>query len=190
LADGIENSVRAEIAARLAPIPNAPPNIIRKFAFDAEIAVAGPVLTQSGRLDDATLVEISKAMSQGHLLAISRREALSEAVTDVLVERGDLDIVQSVAENPTAKFSQPGYSALVRRSEGDDQLASFVGLRPDLPRHLFLQLLAKASETVRKKFEEKTHGDLWRFKTSLRPPRAGSAPRRRQCHGTIARRRR
>jgi uncharacterized protein (DUF2336 family) len=151
LADQIETSVRAELAARLAAIPNAPPIVIRNFASDKEIAVAGPVLTQSDRLDDATLVEISKISSQPHLLAISRRKALNEMVTDVLVEQGGRDVVLSVVANSAAKFSQPGYATLIRRSEGDDEIAVCVGSRPDIPRHLFLHLLAKASETVRNK---------------------------------------
>ena len=42
--------------------------------------------------------------SQQHLLAIAQRNALSEQVTDVLVERGDRDVVRSVAQNDRARF--------------------------------------------------------------------------------------
>jgi uncharacterized protein (DUF2336 family) len=153
LAAEIEVSARALLAVRLAPIGNAPPRIMRALAFDDEIDVAGPVLEQSERLDEAALVETAQKKGQGHLLAISRRRSLSEPVTDVLVERGDPQVVLSTAENRGAKFSDIGFTGLVRRSEGDDRLAACVGSRPEIPPHLFLALLAKASESVRVKLE-------------------------------------
>jgi uncharacterized protein (DUF2336 family) len=153
LAVEIELSARALLAARLAPIHNAPPNIIRTLAFDDEIDVAAPVLEQSERLDDRSLVDNAKEKSQAHLLAISRRRSLSEAVTDVLVERGDQQVALSTVENRGARFSDAGFTMLVRRSDGDDSLAACVGSRPEIPPRLFLKVLAKASESVRRKLE-------------------------------------
>ena len=153
LSDNIETAARMELAVRLAPIPNAPPLIIRKLAFDDEIAVAAPVLTQSARIDDDALVENARTKGQGHLMAISRRPRVSAAVTDVIVVRGDRDVTHCIAGNPGADFSPGGYSTLVRRAVGDDALTECVGSRPDLPRNLYLQLLAKASEAVRKKLQ-------------------------------------
>ena len=63
--------------------------LVRRLAKDDDIAVAGPVLTQSPRLPETDLVEIAKTKSQAHLLAISGRTGIAEAVTDVLVRRGD-----------------------------------------------------------------------------------------------------
>jgi uncharacterized protein (DUF2336 family) len=153
LAVEIEISARALLAVRLAPIENAPPKIIRALAFDDEIDVAGPVLEQSARLDEQDLVESARKKGQGHLFAISRRRTLSEPVTDVLVERGDQQVLLSTAENRGAKLSDSGFSGLVRRSEGDDRLAASVGARPEIPHHLFLRLLGKASQSVRAKLE-------------------------------------
>jgi uncharacterized protein (DUF2336 family) len=149
----VEISARVMLASRLAPIRNAPPVIMRNLAFDDSIDVAGPVLTRSERLDNATLVENAKTKSQLHLLAISRRASLDEAVTDVLVERGDRHVVQSAAANPGARFSEGGYAKLLERAEADDVLATSVGTRGDIPRHHFLKLLAKASHTVRAKLQ-------------------------------------
>jgi uncharacterized protein (DUF2336 family) len=85
--------------------------------------------------------------------AISRRGSLSEAVTDVLVAFGDREVVLDTVDNYGASFSDQGFSVLVRRSEGDDMLAEFVGSRPEIPSHLLSTLVAKASETVRIKLE-------------------------------------
>jgi uncharacterized protein (DUF2336 family) len=141
------------LAERLAPIPNAPPKTIRVLAFDNAIEVAGPVLAKSERLDDPALVENASEKSQEHLLAISRRAALSESVTDVLVMRGDQQVLLSAAGNEGAKFSEKGFATLVERSNGDDLLAARVGGRPEIPAHLFRRLLATASELVRVKLE-------------------------------------
>jgi hypothetical protein len=57
-----------------------------------------------------------------------------------------------------AKFSETGYVRLVRRSEGDDELAQAVGLRPEIPRQQFLKLLTSASSAVRQALEAANPG--------------------------------
>jgi len=151
LAADIEGSVRASLAHRLAPMKRAPINIIRELATDDEIVIAAPILMQSERLDEETLVRIARAKSQSHLLAMSERKILSEAVTEVLVERGNRHVVLNTVKNSGAKFSKLGFSRLVARANGDDALASCVGARGDIPYDLFVSLLAAASEKVRTK---------------------------------------
>jgi uncharacterized protein (DUF2336 family) len=145
----IESKARARLAHRLAPIANAPTSVIHMLAFDDDINVALSVLKQSERLEDPALVANANTKSQQHLFAISQRHSLSEAVTDVLVERGDRDVVHSVVKNAGARFSDAGFRTLVRRSAGDDDLATVVGSRCDIPRPHFLVLLEKASNAVR-----------------------------------------
>src|SRR5882724_60883 len=149
----IETSAKALLANRLAPIDTAPPLTIRALAFDDVIEVAGPVLSQSMRLDDKTLIENARSKSQAHLMAISTRRTLSGAVTEVLVQRGNDEVVQSTVNNPGAEFTERGFTRLVSRAEGHDNLTTCVGLRPNIPRHLYLKLLAKASDTVRQRLE-------------------------------------
>jgi uncharacterized protein (DUF2336 family) len=153
LIEQIETSARALLAERLAPIAAAPPKIIRTLALDEVIEVSGPVLSKSERLDEATLMEIASTRGQAHLKAISLRRVLSEALTDVLVTRGNEDVVQSTVSNPGAQLSEGSLADLVTRAERDDDLASCIGLRSDLPRHHYLKLVAKASLTVRRKLE-------------------------------------
>jgi uncharacterized protein (DUF2336 family) len=149
----IEESSRALLAMRLAPVPKAPAKILRALACDDAIDVASSVLIQSECLDEPTLVECAKTKSQEHLLAISLRTKLGQAVTDVLVDRGDSQVVLSTAENAGAKFSDDGFAILVKRANADDRLAECVGSLPDLPEQLFLQLLSDASAAVRSKLE-------------------------------------
>jgi uncharacterized protein (DUF2336 family) len=151
LASRIESKVLAELSERLAPIDNAPLEVIRRLARDAEISVAGPVLSESTRLTSKDLSEIARTERHEHLLAISGRERLEETVTDVLVERGNREVIHKLAANSGARFSETGYGALVQKAEGDDALAEKVGQRIDIPTHLHRQLIARATEAVRAK---------------------------------------
>ena len=167
LADEIEVAARAELATRLAQINHAPINIIHKLAFDDSIDVAGPVLRNSERLDANTLVANAQTKSQPHLLAISQRKSLEHSVTDVLVTRGNREVVNSVANNAGARFSGSGFLHLIKRAEGDSILAEQLGLRKDIPRHLFQQLIAKASDDVKKRLEQERPGMVDQIQASV-----------------------
>jgi uncharacterized protein (DUF2336 family) len=153
LADGIELAARAELSKRLVHTDNASIGIIKKLAFDDSIDVAGPILQHSGRLDAKTLVSNIRTKSQSHLLAISRRSSLTSVVTDELITRGNREVVNSVVTNAGAGFSDFGFLHMIKRSEGDAILAEQLGLRKDVPRHIFQQLIAKASEDVIRKLK-------------------------------------
>src|SRR5471030_1232367 len=60
----IESKARAEMAQTLAPMANAPSELMRTLARDLDIEVAGPVISQSMRLKDTDLVDIAKTMGQ------------------------------------------------------------------------------------------------------------------------------
>jgi uncharacterized protein (DUF2336 family) len=151
LSEEIELAARTQLSQRMAHFDRAPTNLIHKLAFDDSIEVAGPVLTHSERLDSDILVANAETKGQPHLLAISKRKSLDAVVTDVLVVRGDQEVVNSVASNQGARFSGFGFLHMIKRAEGDSILAEQLGLRTDIPRHLFQQLIAKASEDVKKR---------------------------------------
>jgi len=145
----VESRVRAELSARLAPAEHAPFEIIQHLARDNEIAVAGSVLTGSNILRTSDLVEIASTKGQDHLLAISGRENLPEAVTDVIVDRGESRVIRKLANNASARFSETGYSKIVTRSETDAELIEILGLRIDLPLKFLRDLLSRATQAVR-----------------------------------------
>jgi len=167
IADEIEVAARAQIAKRLANFDSAPINIIHKLAFDDSIEVAGPVLRDSERLDDNALVANAQTKSQSHLLAISKRKSIEKTVTDVLVTRGNQEVVKSVASNAGARFSEFGFLHLIKRAEGDSILADQLGLRKDIPRRLFQQLIAKASDDVRKRLQRERPTMVDQIQTSV-----------------------
>jgi uncharacterized protein (DUF2336 family) len=151
LIEEIESKARAELSNRLAPVSNAPIKVLRRLARDDDIAVAGPVLKLAPRLGEADLIDVATTKGQAHLHAISSRAALGEAVTDVLVRRGDRHVARRVADNRGARISASGFSHLVERAEEDGILAEKVGRRPDIPPPMFRDLLTKATSVVHRR---------------------------------------
>lgn len=147
LEQDIETAARAQLARRLARSDNAPAKIVNKLAFDDSIDVAGPMLRESVKLDTKTLVANARTKSQQHLLAISQRRSIDPEVTDVLVTRGNKDVVRAVATNSGARLSDFGILQMIKRSETDSILIEQMGRRKDIPRHLFQQLIARPPTT-------------------------------------------
>jgi uncharacterized protein (DUF2336 family) len=145
----IERRALVELSKRLAPIDNSPLEAIRQLAQDEDVEVAGPVLTQSRRLPTCDLIDIAATRSQAHLLAISARHELHESLTDVILSRGDEEVVFMLATNTGARFSKTGYGILVKDAAADDRLAETVALRFDIPPNFLRELLERATDTVR-----------------------------------------
>jgi uncharacterized protein (DUF2336 family) len=156
----IELGARAELSDRLAAIPNAPGNVIRRLAQDDEILVAGPVLSQSARLTATDLLEIAETKGQGHLLAISGRPWLDQAVTEALVNLGDSNVVKTVVDNPGARFSEGGLGMVVQRGNRAEAIIDALVRRADIPPRTFGSMLARATETVRRRLLAEAPAEL------------------------------
>jgi uncharacterized protein (DUF2336 family) len=159
LIDHIENTARSDLSCRLAPLGNAPPAAVRRLAHDDSIVVAGPVLKQARRLSEADLIDIVQNKSQAHLLAISTRAHLAEPVTDVLVRRGDQEVLHSLAQNCGARLSGDGFCVLVERSKTDAVLAEKIVLRPDVPPRLLHELLLTATHAMQRRLIPRAPAD-------------------------------
>ena len=146
----VETRAKAELSKRLAPLDYAPFEVIQHLAWDDEIEVAGNVLANSSRLGTEVLVEIASSKGQDHLLAISGRPNLPAAVTDVIVDRGEGQVIRKLANNAGAQFSEEGYSNIVARASADDELVEILGLRGDLPDrpHVIRQVRDAANHAV------------------------------------------
>jgi uncharacterized protein (DUF2336 family) len=149
-----EIAARADLAERLSLLGNAPPALVGQLAREDEIRVAGPLLRRSPVIVESALIEIARMKGQGHLLAMSERPTLPAGVTDVMVRRGDRDVVRRVAGNAGARFSQTGYSSLIKRARGDGVLTLTVGQRDDLDTPQLKELLAGSVEIVRRRLFE------------------------------------
>jgi uncharacterized protein (DUF2336 family) len=153
-------AARVDLAERFSMLANAPRHLIGQFARENELLVAGPVLSRSPVLDEAALIEIARLKGQGHLLAMTQRPVLSARLTDVLVERGDRDVVRRTAGNAGAAFSPDGYTELIKRAARDGVLTLKLGQRADLSGEQLKELLDGTLDVIR-----------WRLTTVANPVR-------------------
>src|ERR1700730_18528061 len=149
IADVSARIALAEMSVQLAPVAQAPPSVVRRLAMNDEIAVAGPVLTESARLSTEDLVEIAETKGGQHLLAISGRWWLKEVITDALLARRYPTVSRRIVSNPGARVSAGGFAIVVAQAESDPELAVETGIRVDLPFELRRQLLRNATDAVR-----------------------------------------
>jgi uncharacterized protein (DUF2336 family) len=171
LVERIEARALGELSDRLAPADKAPPGIIRRLANDDTIEVAAPVLTQSPVLTDGDLADIARTKSQDHLLAVSKREVIAPPVTDILIDRGNTGVVQSVAGNSGAAMSESGYAHLIDKTKCDEALVEIVASRSDISLPGLRRLLKRATrdvcarllQKVGPEFKEDVHTTLLRI---------------------------
>jgi uncharacterized protein (DUF2336 family) len=154
LVPATEIASRVELAERLAVIANAPRGLVGQLAREDEILIAGPLLRRSPVIDEGALIDIARIKGQGHLLAMSERPTLSPGVTDVIVRRGDREVVRRAAGNAGALFSQTGYSVLITRASQDGVLTLKVGQRDDLSDQQLKDLLAGSIDIIRRRLFE------------------------------------
>jgi uncharacterized protein (DUF2336 family) len=146
-----ESAARVALAERLSLLGNAPRALVGQLAREDEILIAGPLLRRSPVIDEGALIEIARIKGQGHLLAMSERPTLSPDLTDVIVRRGNRDVVRRAAGNAGATFSPTGYSVLIRRAGQDAVLTLAVGQRDDLSGPQLKELLEGSVDIVRRR---------------------------------------
>lgn len=158
LVDMVEAEVRRYVSDQMAGLRRGPKDTIRRLADD-DIEVAEPVLMRSSVLSDEDLVKIAEKRGNSHCFAIAQREELSETVTDVLVQRGDLTVKRKVASNEGASLSDASLKTLINDAASDATLQTFLSDRDDLAEAHISSLVAIASDEVRKKLQEAGRGE-------------------------------
>jgi uncharacterized protein (DUF2336 family) len=151
LVERIEQQALVRLSSQLAPVVNAPPNIVHRLARSDDIDVSQPILVQSPILTDDFLIEIAQSKSQEHLAAIAGRAQVAEKVTDVLVERGNAAVTLKVAGNAGARFSKKAFIQVADHANENAALAEKMVNRTDIPPDVFRHLLSRATEVVRQR---------------------------------------
>jgi len=148
----VEVDVRASFSKDVCAQERLPVEIAKNLACQ-ESAIAAPVLENSQVFSDDDLVEIAKTQSQDHLLAIARRETLSEAVTDTLIDRGEMPVLQTVSGNTGAQISEDGFDKLVAKAAVDEELQINLLQRVDMSSSAIVRLKSMVSEELRARLE-------------------------------------
>lgn len=106
--------VRVILAQSLKDVAGAPPQVIRRLAFDTELVVSGPILEHSPVLTDEDLIEIiENGSATGRLSFISKRAQVSARVSDQLAATGDVDAVALLLANPSAQIREETLDSIV-----------------------------------------------------------------------------
>ncbi len=138
-----------QLSATLADRTYAPEQTVRRLAAHESADVATPILLKSKVLTETDLLEFASQGSQQHVLAVAARPALSEAVTDAILEHAGREISRALARNAGARFSDQGLARIVAAAERDDAIAESLCLRADLPPAILHNVLAKATPAIR-----------------------------------------
>lgn len=150
LVDMVDAEVRRYVAEQMCELRRGPEETIRRLAND-EIEISEPILVRSTVLRDADLVAIAGKRGNEHRFAIAQRDVLPEEVTDVLVHKGDLKVKRRLAGNGGARLSGQSMKTLISDAAADATLQMSLSGRDDLADAHIADLVAIASEEVRKK---------------------------------------
>lgn len=134
----IDRAVLAEVSTKLAPVDNAPSKVVGTLARHVDTAIHGPVLEQAKTVSDEDLVAIANRdrIDPRLLNRIADRPTLSEAVTDILLRRGNAAIQRKIIDNPNARVSEAGFARIVLGVNGNKPLAAAIAARDDVPAEL------------------------------------------------------
>lgn len=142
-------SVRALLVEKFADKALMPRKIALSLV-NADIGVAGPVLTQCQNLTDDDLVTVVKTQSTDHASAVAERARISEAVADALVTTGDINVMRLVAENLGAQLSDKALNVLAESARFTATLREPIMKRPELTRDTALHLYWWVSHDLRR----------------------------------------
>ncbi len=152
LLDQIDTDDRATYAESFAETEAMTRDIARKLAFD-EANVAKPVLERSTALSDTDLIEVASTKSQQHLMAITKRKSIGEAVTDAIVEHGNESVLVSATQNPGARFSDGGFTAMTEKARNSEAMRDALSRRGDMPVEIAEKFMASLSGEAKMRLE-------------------------------------
>lgn len=157
LASDMETAVRRELSARFAGRPDAPRTLIRRLAND-EADIADEVLRVSSVLTEEDLLGVVRAHGQDHLRAVSSRASVSEAVSEVIVRRGDDETLGQLLRNDGARLSRSASEAAVERAKANPDLHAATVERSSLPPDLLNEMYFVVEARLRQHILEQNAG--------------------------------
>ncbi|MGZ5867834.1 MAG: DUF2336 domain-containing protein [Xanthobacteraceae bacterium] len=116
-----DHETQVALSKRLSTISKAPPKLIHRFASDASVDIAGPVLSRSKRLKTDDLVRYAVAHGQDHLHAICERAEIPEILSATLIERGGQSVIDRLAQTDGAKYYAADFVLLLKNATVDER---------------------------------------------------------------------
>ncbi len=126
--------VRQIIAETLKDVADAPAQVIRNLARDAEQLVSTPILEFSPILTTEDLLEIiASDPVHGALFAVSRRRNLDSTIADAIIHTDDVDVIAELLGNKSAQIREQTLDKIIDRAADIDVWHEPLVARPQLP---------------------------------------------------------
>ncbi|MEZ5893266.1 MAG: DUF2336 domain-containing protein [Parvularculaceae bacterium] len=133
----VELSLRAEVAQRLARVPECPPALVRLMLLD-DASVAEKI-AGSASAPEALLIEAAREGTTAHRLAIARRVDLSTSVADACLSYEEIDVCKLVLKREECALSPNAVNKLVAISALNKEIQMALLRRRELePAHGFM----------------------------------------------------
>ena len=154
IASDYSTQIRSQIAKLVAGSLSPFSHTAHRFALD-DIEVARPILENYDGLSEDTLLKVVGQKSQDHMMAVTRRRRISEAVSQALVERGDDAVVTSLLTNVKAEIGAVAYDMVAKRAETSPVLQAPLVRRANVPLELLNNLYLKVEGDLRREIIRK-----------------------------------
>ncbi len=126
--------VRAALAEAVAGLPDAPRALILQLSRDAELPVAGPVLSLSPLLDEDALLALIIAPPAGFTRrVIAARTGLAEPVAEAIAAAEDSEAITALLRNASAAIREATLDRLAQAAENRPAWQAALVRRPRLP---------------------------------------------------------
>lgn len=140
---------RKRVACRLAGLSEIPASLVRLLLRD-EVDVAEELLVGCASLSDADLLDCARMTHLEHRRLIALRRGVSEVVCDVLLEFGEIVVIETLLRNDSARLSNAGVESIVATTRGDSRITAGLLRRPELrPAHAYVLFWWADTETRR-----------------------------------------
>ena len=140
--------VRAALSESLKENPDIPHDIAIKLAHDVE-DVALPMIQFSDVLNDQDLTEIVKSQSADYQVAVAKRHALSESVSDALASTKNEKVVATLVANEGAKISEKTMNRVLDDFGDNEDVSGPLTMRSELPITVAERLVTLVSDNLR-----------------------------------------
>ena len=146
--------VRTEFARLVAASVTRFCHASEQFAMD-DIEVATPVLRHSKALSEETLLRVVTEKSQAHIMVVTKRDGVSEKLSEAIVAKGSDQVVSSLLANEGARISDTTYETVARRAESSTMLQAPLVRRQGVPIDLLNGLYLKVEAGLRREIAQK-----------------------------------
>jgi uncharacterized protein (DUF2336 family) len=145
-----EIQVRKTLSENLKTCPFLPRDVAVRLAEDID-EIALPILEFSEALADGDLVRIVQEGNAAKQVTVAKRPAVSELVSDALVDTGDQAVVGTLLENRGAQVAAESFTKIVDQFPDDEHIHHRMADRESLPISIIERMAATLSEAVRER---------------------------------------